>query len=81
MGLIIDVPLNTSLADLDEALRSLLKRELELKQSFQMLSGTLRSEGKVYGLQGKVSGENVTFTAGGKKFQGHMNGKQLEIRQ
>lgn len=29
MGLIIDVPLNTSLADLDEALRTLLRRELE----------------------------------------------------
>ena len=29
MGLVIDVPLNTSLADLDEGLRGLLKRELE----------------------------------------------------
>lgn len=29
MGLVIDVPLNTSLADLDEALRTLLRRELE----------------------------------------------------
>lgn len=28
MGLVIDVPLNTSLADLDEGLRALLKREL-----------------------------------------------------
>jgi len=28
MGLVIDVPLNTSLADLDEGLRTLLKREL-----------------------------------------------------
>ena len=29
MGLVIDVPLNTALADLDEGLRALLKQELE----------------------------------------------------
>ena len=29
MALIVDVPLNTTLADLDETLRTLLRRELE----------------------------------------------------
>ncbi len=29
MPAVVDVPLNTSLADLDEALRTLLRRELE----------------------------------------------------
>jgi SAM-dependent methyltransferase len=54
--------------------------ELELKQSFQMLSGTLRTEGKTYALEGKVNGEEVSFRAGGKSYRGRMNGKQLEIR-
>jgi hypothetical protein len=29
MTLVVDVPLNTAIADLDEALRSLLRRELK----------------------------------------------------
>jgi precorrin-6B methylase 2 len=54
--------------------------ELVLKQNFQMLSGTLRSEGKTAAIKGKVNGEEVTFTANGKQYRGRMNGKQLEIR-
>jgi precorrin-6B methylase 2 len=54
--------------------------ELVLKQDFQMLSGTLRIEGKALPVQGKVNGEQVVFTAGGKEYRGRMNGKQLEVR-
>jgi SAM-dependent methyltransferase len=54
--------------------------ELVLKQEFQMLSGTLRTEGKTFAVKGKVNGEDVVFTAGGKEYRGRMNGKQLEIR-
>src|SRR5262249_10254523 len=54
--------------------------ELTLKQNFQVLSGTLRSEGKVYALEGKVNGEHVTFSAGGHTYRGKMNGKQLEVQ-
>ena len=53
--------------------------ELTLKQEFQMLSGTLRTESKTFALEGKVRGDEVTFTAGGRKYQGKMNGKQLEV--
>ena len=54
--------------------------ELVLKQDFQMLSGTLRTEGKTVPVKGKVNGEQVVFTAGGKEYRGRMNGKQLEVR-
>jgi precorrin-6B methylase 2 len=54
--------------------------DVTLKQEFQMLSGTLRTEGKTFALQGKVRGEDVSFTAGGKEYKGRMNGKQLEIQ-
>ncbi len=53
--------------------------ELTLKQEFQMLSGTLRTEGKTFALEGKVRGDEVSFTAGGRKYQGKLNGKQLEV--
>src|SRR5437868_5294523 len=44
--------------------------DLELKQEFQMLSGTLRTEGRTLALTGKVRGEEVTFSAGGKQYRG-----------
>jgi precorrin-6B methylase 2 len=54
--------------------------ELTLKQSFQKLSGTLRTEGKTLALQGRVRGEEVVFTAGGRDYRGKANGKSLELR-
>ena len=45
-----------------------------------MLSGTLRAEGKTVAVQGKVRGEDISFTAGGREYQGRMNGKQLELQ-
>jgi SAM-dependent methyltransferase len=53
--------------------------ELTLKQRFQMLSGTLRSDGKTYALDGKVLGEEITFHAGGRSYRGKLNGKRLEL--
>src|SRR5437763_1888843 len=40
--------------------------EFALKQEFQMLSGTLRSEGRTVPVEGKVSGEEVMLKAGGR---------------
>jgi SAM-dependent methyltransferase len=54
--------------------------ELNLKQEFQKLSGTLRTEGNPFPLEGKVHGEEVSFTAGGREYRGRMNGKRLELR-
>jgi len=54
--------------------------ELTLKQEFQTLSGTLQTEGKTFALEGKVRGEEIAFTAGGREYHGRMNGKSLELR-
>jgi hypothetical protein len=54
--------------------------DLVLKQSFQMLTGTLRTKEKTVPLEGKVRGEEITFKAGGKEYHGRLNGKQLELK-
>ena len=55
--------------------------ELQLKQQFQMLSGTLRTKaGRTVPIQGKVLGEEVSFKAGGRDYRGRMNGSQLELK-
>ena len=53
--------------------------ELTLKQEFQMLTGTLRTAGKTLALEGRVRGEIISFTAGGRNYQGRLNGKKLEL--
>src|SRR3982751_237237 len=53
--------------------------EVLLKQHFQMLTGTLQSQGKTFALEGKVRGDDVSFKAGGREYHGKMNGKQLEL--
>jgi len=52
---------------------------LVLKQSFQMLSGTLSTEGKTVVVRGKVRGEEIAFTANGQNYHGHLSGKQLVL--
>lgn len=54
--------------------------KLTLKQEFQMLSGTLRIDGKVLPVTGKVRGEEITFAAGSREYRGKLNGKRLELR-
>ena len=58
MGLIIDVPLNTSLADLDEALRSLLKRELE-RHGFEGVEISFDAPSREW--SGKLTGPTVSL--------------------
>jgi hypothetical protein len=53
--------------------------EVTFKQNFQMLTGTLRTGGKSVPLEGKVRGEDISFTAGGKQYHATMKGKQLEL--
>jgi precorrin-6B methylase 2 len=53
--------------------------EVTLKQTFQMLSGTMRTGGKTFALKGKVNGEEISFSAGGKNYRGRLNGKQLQL--
>jgi hypothetical protein len=48
--------------------------ELKLAQQFQMLTGTL---GSTAISEGKVRGREVTFTAGGVKYTGHVDGNTM----
>jgi precorrin-6B methylase 2 len=55
--------------------------ELTLKQEFQMLSGTLRADGRTVPVEGKVNGSEVTLTAGGREYKGKVNAKgHLDLR-
>jgi precorrin-6B methylase 2 len=54
--------------------------ELTLKQDFQMLSGTLRTEGKSLPVEGgRVRGEEIVFTAGGREYHGKVNGSRIDL--
>ena len=54
--------------------------ELVLKQTFQMLSGTLTTEGSVVPVEGKVVGEEILLAGGGRNYRGRLKGKTLELR-
>lgn len=54
---------------------------LNLEQKFQYFTGTLRSRGKTLKItDGRVRGEDFTFTAGGKKYTGSVKGKKLTVK-
>ena len=54
--------------------------EVTFKRKFQELSGTMRTGGKTYALEGTVRGDAVTFKAGGKEYRGTVTGKHLDLR-
>ena len=54
--------------------------EVTFKRKYQELSGTLRTGGKTYALEGKVLGDAVSFKAGGKQYRGTVTGKRLDLR-
>jgi hypothetical protein len=53
--------------------------ELTLKQSFQMVSGTLKSgNGTAEITGGKLHGDRISFSAGGAQYTGRVNGDTIE---
>jgi hypothetical protein len=52
--------------------------ELTLKQTFQMISGTLKTGDAVAPVNGKVNGEQITFSANGTQYSGRVNGDSME---
>ncbi len=52
--------------------------ELTLKQTFQMISGTLKSGNVIAPINGKLNGEQITFTAGEGQYSGRVNGNAME---
>jgi hypothetical protein len=53
--------------------------ELNLKQSFQMVSGTLASGGRTVPVEGKVRGDEIFLTAGSQSLRGKVNGRIIEM--
>src|SRR4249919_252496 len=52
--------------------------ELNLKQTFQMISGTLRNGNVTTPISGKLNGDQISFTAGGAQYTGRVNGNAIE---
>lgn len=58
---------------------NLSQGELTLKQTFQMVSGTLKSGNNTAQItNGKLNGDQITFTAGGAQYTGHVSGNSIE---
>jgi hypothetical protein len=53
------------------------KANLALKQSFQMLTGTLTTGGKSTPITGKLNGAEISFTAGDAQYTGQVDGKAM----
>jgi SAM-dependent methyltransferase len=52
--------------------------ELAIKQTFQMISGTLKNGGNSSPINGKLNGDQITFTAAGTQYTGHVTGNSIE---
>ena len=53
--------------------------ELDLTQEYQMLRGTLKNGGKTYPVtDGRLRGDEITFTANGDKYSGKVNGNTMQ---
>lgn len=54
------------------------KGVLNLKQEYQMIRGTLETNGKSLPVEGRIRGTEVNFTAGGAQYVGRVNGSAIE---
>ena len=52
--------------------------ELTFKQTFQMISGTLKSGDVIVPVNGRLHGEQITFSAGEGQYTGRVNGNSME---
>jgi SAM-dependent methyltransferase len=52
--------------------------ELALKQTYQMLTGTLKTGNVIAPLKGRLTGDSITFTAGDTTYTGKVNGNAIE---
>src|SRR5574341_431059 len=53
--------------------------ELAIKQTFQMITGTLKNGSTSSPINGKLNGDQITFTAAGTQYTGHVNGNSMEV--
>ena len=53
--------------------------ELTLKQDFQQISGTLKSGSRTTPItNGRLSGDQISFSAGGTQYTGRVSGNAME---
>ena len=52
--------------------------ELSLKQTFQMISGTLKSGGNNSQVTGRLNGDQISFSAAGTQYTGRVSGNSME---
>jgi len=52
--------------------------ELTLKQSFQMITGTLKAGGKDVAVKGRLNGDRISFSAGGAQYSGTVSGDGIK---
>src|SRR5438309_3814555 len=53
--------------------------ELTLKQTYQMISGSLKSGNNTTQIaNGKLNGDEISFSAGGSQYKGRVNGNSIE---
>ena len=52
--------------------------ELMLKQEYQMVSGTLKTGNNAEPIKGKVTGDEIRFSAGSTEYQGRISGNTIE---
>ena len=63
-----------------EGTHKLPNGELTIKQRYQMLTGSLRTEGDVVQVTGKITGDRLALNGGGKTWRGVVNGKSIELQ-
>jgi SAM-dependent methyltransferase len=51
--------------------------EVEIVQAYQKVTGTVRGSGAATALEGKLVGEQITFTAGGTEYTGKVDGNRI----
>jgi len=52
--------------------------ELTLKQTFQMVTGTLKAGGKETAVKGRLNGDRISFKAGAVQYTGRVNGDAIK---
>ncbi len=52
--------------------------DLSIKQTFQMISGTLKNGNASSQITGKLNGDQISFTAGGTQYTGKVSGNSME---
>ncbi len=52
--------------------------ELALKQLYQMITGTLKTAAGSVAINGRLHGDQITFTAGNAEYTGRVNGSAME---